>query len=196
VNDWEDYDQIFDKLLWLCKRKFETTRWRGRFGGIPPRGLLLEDIIQNAVVKTLSGGRTWNKEKYDLLEHLYRVVCSDLYHHATCRENRSTDYRDVGDLPNIADLSSAEDILMRKQTEQAGEIALKLFLDHCKINDPKLVDLFHVMNGLNIKSEADQALLLKLSLREMQSLKRKFRRSMASFLLNMPKGQNGYGGGS
>jgi len=55
--------------------------FRGRRLGPARFGLDPEDLIQQALVKTLDGRRSWNKAGVDFVGHLMGAISSDVSHH-------------------------------------------------------------------------------------------------------------------
>lgn len=54
-----------------------------------PKAKTVNDLVQDAVTKTLQGNRTWNRVKHPaLIDHLKSVIDSDVYILARCKEHK------------------------------------------------------------------------------------------------------------
>lgn len=68
--DWED---IVPRLLLYAKMKLRRLSARSL------SGISEEDFVSQAIEKTISGVRKWDKENTTLIDHLIGVVSSDIY---------------------------------------------------------------------------------------------------------------------
>ena len=82
-------DQWAPKLARLAQRKINLRVFSGRYGGRIPGGLNSSDIVQNAILKTLSGERKWDpKKEPDLFNFLKWAIYSEISALAKKLENK------------------------------------------------------------------------------------------------------------
>ena len=82
-------DQWAPKLVRLAQRKINLRVFSGRYGGRIPGGLNSLDIVQNAILKTLSGERKWDpKKEPDLFNFLKWAIYSEISALAKKLENK------------------------------------------------------------------------------------------------------------
>jgi hypothetical protein len=82
-------DQWAPKLARLAQRRINLRVFSGRYGGRIPGGLNSSDIVQNAILKTLSGERKWDpKKEPDLFNFLKWAMYSEISALAKKLENK------------------------------------------------------------------------------------------------------------
>lgn len=187
--DWTtiDWADLYPRLLLIAAGKLNRLSWRGqRFGAIPA-GKTATDIVHDAIVKTMSGQRAWNQQQNSLFDHLAGVVSSEISHLVLSRENRTTLRADEKILQLIDLREDPESIAIRKAQEQD-------FLVYLEKKKPVLRSL---AESILYDANADTPSLmikLKLSWREVESLKKALRRAAEAFLDRADGRRPGSGG--
>ena len=178
--DWAkiDWNDVYPRALLIAAGKLQRLSWRGQPFGAIPGGKTAKDIVQSAIVKTISGERTWDGKK-SLLEHLAGVISSEISHMVRSAENRKT-IREDENVHLIADYrDNPETLAIRREQEQQ----FLCFLENKKSGLRFLAEL------ILYDPDADNSLLinrLNLSSRELESLKRALRRATGDFLKTEP----------
>jgi hypothetical protein len=120
----EGINSIYLKLLAYAQMKINKLTWRHGHKGAT-RGQLSRDFCQKAIADTLTGKRTWNKEKYPtILEFLKSVISSLISNEITGKEHKTSTHIDIYDrkeefkLPIVSGFPSAEDKLVANDLEQ------------------------------------------------------------------------------
>jgi hypothetical protein len=168
--DWKD---LYPRLVYLAAKKLNRLSWRGRPSGPIPGGTTAKDIVHNAIVKTMSGQRIWNRD-LSLFDHLAGVISSDISQLVSSAENRRTLQADEK-IVNIADhMEDPETIAIRKSQEQR-------FFAYLEEKKPALRQLAETILYSQVTG-TELAVQLNLSIREVDSLKRALRRATEDFL--------------
>lgn len=85
-HPWED---TIPRLVAHASKKSKRLFWRGIYGGHLPEGKEVEDLVNQAIDKIISGQRQWDPDTNpDLFLFLRGIVDSDLNHLAESEENR------------------------------------------------------------------------------------------------------------
>jgi hypothetical protein len=172
--DWKD---LYPRLLYLAALKLRRLRWRGKPSGPVPGGKTAKDIVHDAIAKTMSGQRTWNRD-HSLFDHLAGVISSDISQLVNSAENKWTLRADDEKILHIADhIEDPETIAVRKSQEQR-------FFAYLEARKPapllrQLAELILYHRGGHT---SELAKTLNLSITELDSLKRTLRRATNKFL--------------
>jgi hypothetical protein len=135
------------------------------------------DIVHDAIVKTMSGQRTWNRD-HSLFDHLAGAVSSDISQLVNSAENKRTVQADDEKILHIADhMEDPETIAVRKSQEQR-------FFAYLEARKPapllrQLAELILYDRGGHTSELAEK---LNLSITELDSLTRTLRRATEKFL--------------
>jgi hypothetical protein len=172
--EWED---LYPRLVYLAALKLKRLRWRGKPSGPVPGGKTAKDIVHDAVVKTMSGQRIWNRDR-TLFEHLAGVISGDVSHLVNSAENKRTLQADDEKILHIADhMEDPETIAIRRCQEQR-------FFAYLEARKPapllrQLAELILYDPGGHTSELAEK---LNLSITELDNLKRTLRRATENFL--------------
>ncbi|UCG71017.1 MAG: DsbA family protein [Thermoplasmata archaeon] len=83
------WDQVIPRLVEYARARIRIRIWAGRKDGPLPGGKEAEDMVYEAIEKTLDGRRAWDARAHpDLEAYLRDVIESDLNHLAVGFENR------------------------------------------------------------------------------------------------------------
>jgi DNA-directed RNA polymerase specialized sigma24 family protein len=85
-----DWAPLVRRLLVFTHRKLRQRVWRGFRGGPLPDGTEAEDLVQDAICKTLLGNRAFNPQRTSLFLHFASVIASDINHLAMSYSNRNS----------------------------------------------------------------------------------------------------------
>jgi hypothetical protein len=115
-----DWTAIRRELLKHADSRIRTLTWNSG-NQLLPKGTTAEDLVLQAIEKTLEGVRHWNSELYpDPVQYLKSVIDSDVNHLVSSREHRLTQYG----LELIAeDPRSPEAHLIQKENDQLESVA-------------------------------------------------------------------------
>jgi hypothetical protein len=150
-------------------------RWRGIQSGPPPGGKTPEDMVQNAIMKTMAESRTWDRELTPF-QHLAGAISSEISALVNSAENQRTLLADEDKVINIADhLDDPETSAIRKSQEQR-------FFAHLEAKRLALRQLAEMMLYRPASGPMELAAQLNLSIRELDSLKRALKRATEEFL--------------
>jgi hypothetical protein len=77
--DWTqvDWDDLYPRLLSVAAGRLNRLSWRGKRFGPIPGAKTPKDIVHDAIVKTMTGQRVWNR-KYSLFKHLVGVIYGEI----------------------------------------------------------------------------------------------------------------------
>jgi hypothetical protein len=132
----------------------------------------IDDLINDAVERTLDGRRPWRKERCPLYQHLYGVARSTLWHHIFSYQN--INIYSIFDNIIVIDIISPEEIAIA--TEELVNL-----LDYLKAVDPKLEILVKKMQF----PDADPGEIISFTIpngsKEIDSLKKKLRRALKAY---------------
>ena len=85
----EELDNLITRLTKHVNYEVKKKFWYTGHEGLP-KGKTVEDIVQDAIFKVISGKRSWNRQKVsDIFQLLKGVVESDLSNLVTSSEHRS-----------------------------------------------------------------------------------------------------------
>jgi hypothetical protein len=176
--DWTtiDWDDLYPRLMLIAAGKLRRLTWRGeRFGsGAIPGGKTAKDIVHDAIVKTMSGDRLWDRAN-PLLEHLAGVISSEISNLVTAAENRRTHRADDKLVLMIPDqCEDPETIVLRKKQEQE-------FLIYLEKKKPILRLLAELILYDPVGGTPELMVKLSLSFREVESLKKALRRATEDY---------------
>jgi DNA-directed RNA polymerase specialized sigma24 family protein len=172
-RDWAD---LYPRLRLIAAGKLARLRWRGRRGGAIPGGKTAEDVVHDAIVKTISGERVWNQERDSLFKHLAGVISSDVNHSVTAVENTTTIQADDNVILFADHRDNPEATIIRKSEEQR-------FFAHLETKKPSLRTLAElILYDPAGNSTTELAAKMNLSRTDVESLKRALRRATAEFL--------------
>lgn len=82
-----DWDELTPRLIAYTRLRLKGLPWRGNPAGVIPGGWEVEDFIQSAIGKALTGMRKWDGEQ-DLLEFLKGIISSEVSSRFGRLENR------------------------------------------------------------------------------------------------------------
>ncbi len=149
---------IFLKLVLYTSQKVKKYKWRTCNPKFTPSGTP-EDIVLEAIEKTLSRKRDWDNRKRDLLSHLKGTIDSLLYNLVNSYENKKIiSYSDESDIPNesISTVETPEnhylanELFLKFLTSIDGNVRMKEVLN-CLINGISKPLLISEKTGLNIR---------------------------------------------
>ena len=147
-------EALYDAVAALSDADFVRLRgfaaWKVRGLGVAGFGLDPEDVIQEAVLRTLDGDRTWRKNAVGLLDHLMGVISSLTSHWAEKVARRAPTVT-AADLPRPDDSDDEDDPLEALGNGLATperEVAAKEMLEQVEglFGDDEMVSL--VMLGM------------------------------------------------
>lgn len=176
--DWaaQDWDDLVPRLLLLAARRLARMTWRGARLGAVPAALQPEDVVNDAIAKTIAGVRVWNRD-CTLFQHLAGAVISDISHAATAIENRlgvdggnETHPEPAADGPDQAQIALWRDEQRR-------------LLAHLDGIDPRLAQLARLMLDQDLRETAPLAAALGVPAAEIGNLRKRLKRATRAWLL-------------
>lgn len=140
--DWGDLGK---RLLAFAIWFVNNYQWRTNAPWELPRGMTVDDIVQQVIVKTLSGIRQWDPAKGPLepwLKDQIKSVIDELYHSATHRhEMPIPEGADDGD-PLEATLLGLKGNILSHETESLNPESHVLETEEAEIGKQKISGLF------------------------------------------------------
>lgn len=178
-----DWDELVPRLLLLAMSRLSRMTWRGRRGAATPGAAEAEDFVNEAIVKTMSGQRVWQKDKSTLFQHLAGVVVSDISHAAEAVENRLTRADDATESRSEDWPPDKADQRPDQEQEALWRSEQRRVLGHLDGIDPRLAEMAELILIEDIDGSADLAERLDCSISEVANMRKRMKRALANFLL-------------
>lgn len=143
--------QDADRTSWMAQnwaelvpRLYIVAIWRlRRTSGATWGAADAEDIVNDAIAKTIGGVRTWAPEKCTLFQHLVGVIVSDISHFASSSESQLRVHKPSNGNaewpPDVADETPNQEQVEQWRSEQRG------LIDHLRRIDPKLATMAELL---------------------------------------------------
>lgn len=197
----EDWDGIILRLTDYAVKKARRYGWRaGKAAETVIGGTGPEDVVLEAISKVFDGDRKWNPSKNPDLFHYLRSVVDSLMSHLTesfdCTNIRRMPQSEDGEILeeklNPADPESdtarhlsrpspnPEQILLRKEQEQAEQKAFDKLMETIKGDDDLETVVLCVMDGMMKPAEIAEATGFEIS--HVYQLMKKLNRKAAKVL--------------
>ncbi|HEX6141767.1 MAG TPA: hypothetical protein VFZ01_03545 [Geminicoccaceae bacterium] len=176
--DWaaQDWDDLVPRLLLLATSRLARMTWRGVRRGAIPGGLQPEDVVNDAIAKTIAGVRVWSRD-CTLFQHLAGVVISDISHAANAIENRlGRDDGDDGHREPAADGPDQEQVALWRDEQRR-------LLAHLDGIDPRLAGLARLMLEQDLRDTAPLVAALGVPAAEIANLRKRLKRATRAWLL-------------
>lgn len=181
--DWtaQDWDDLVPRLMLLAVSRLHRMSWRGRAGAAPPGATEAQDLVQDAISKTLSGVRVWRPHNCTLFQHLAGVVVSDIGHLARSAENRSTVAPAVDPPsgrwpPDTADSAPSQEQVMQWRTEQ------RQLLAHLEAVDSSLGQMAELMLVHDLQETSELSERLGVAASEIANMRKRLKRIVRAYL--------------
>jgi hypothetical protein len=101
--DWEELvTAVYARVLLYTAKRLRGLSWRGRPNGPILKGMTPKDFVHDAIIKTMSGQREWNRD-VSLFRHLAGVISGDISHLVNSLENKRSRLHDDEKIVDIAD---------------------------------------------------------------------------------------------
>ena len=177
--DWaaQEWDDLVPRLLLLASSRLARMTWRGVRRGAIPAALQPEDVVNDAIAKTIAGVRVWNDE-CTLFQHLAGVVVSDISHAAEAKENR-LGLDGGGDDPHDeapADRPDQEQVALWRDQQRR-------LLSHLAAIEPRLAELARLMLDQDLRETAPLAAALRVPASEIANLRKRLKRATRAWLV-------------
>lgn len=177
-----DWPPLVRKLKLFAHGRLSRARWRRGTSGGPPGGKEADDLVHDAIRKTLDGQRTWDPDARTLFIHLAGVIRSDISHLSASRDNTTTLLVDVSGQPSSGNVvsftSAAKDVdkVLHEERETARVLA------YLKTLDSELYALAELIFVKEIRDSIELSTLMRLDIRSLNNLKKRLRRALSVFL--------------
>jgi DNA-directed RNA polymerase specialized sigma24 family protein len=171
--DWpaQDWKQLIPRL-------YLVAIWRlRRHKGAVLRVREAEDLVNEAIAKTIEGARTWTPKNCTLFQHLAGVIASDIWHAVNSSESRlrvsQQGCLDGGVLwpPDIADETPNQEHVEEWRSEQ------RRLLDYLNRVDPKIGKMAELTLLHDVKETVDLCRFLDLAPSEVANLRKRMKRA-------------------
>ena len=181
--DWaaQDWDDLVPRLLLFAAGRLRRLIWRGDRRGVPPGAPLPEDLVHEAIAKTIAGQRVWDRTAASLFQHLAGVIASDLNHLAMRAENREvrlTATTDDGAGDRGADPPDGAPGPEAMSARHSEERALLAFL---AARDPLLEHMARLMLHDDLHGTEELACRLDVPAGEVPNMRKRLRRAAEAF---------------
>ncbi len=183
INDPKQLQALALRVRDFAQGRAKIYRWWLRPAGALAKGLTLDDIVATAMASlfgaTDRGAWDPNAEP-DPFEYLKSVVNSELWNLATCVDNskvdRPDDLSDVDPTTDATPLSALlraeEDAELKKQRDRFYSLLIDAISD-----DEELLKLHDLVVNDDIEKPQQLAPLLKMSVADVNNLKKRFMRA-------------------
>jgi len=167
MDDWPDLTRVdwidlYPRLLLNAEGRIRRLWWsRGR-----PQG---QDFVQRAILKALSGERTYDRQK-TLFENLCQIISSEISHEIESYDNKNVTSEDQT-VVNIGDYRGEIPDNVAYYREM-----VRSYLDFLGSHDPIARDIADLMINRHVTSSGELAVQRGLSVREIESGKKRLRR--------------------
>jgi DNA-directed RNA polymerase specialized sigma24 family protein len=166
--------------------------WRGESGATLPGCPSPEDLVHDAVIKTIAGSRRWNRSACSIEQHLIGVVRSDLSHLARGPENRRSRSPDsriepMGSEAGWSVARSPNGVMPTWIPEQeiaVEQAELTQIIDHLLQGDPTGQQVARAMMAYEETSSKFLAEHLGLTEADADAAKRRVRRRLTPSLID------------
>ena len=162
--DWPDQ---YPRLLLMAEGRIRRLAW--------PRGKpQARDFVQRAILKALSGQRTYHSKK-TLFENLCQIISSDISHEIESYDTQKVGFDDAT-IINIKDyrVESPDDATYYREM-------VSRYFDFLGSQDAAARNIADLMINRCITSSCELAVQLGLSVREIESGKKRLRRLTVIF---------------
>ncbi|KSV81813.1 MULTISPECIES: hypothetical protein [Sinorhizobium/Ensifer group] len=163
------WDQVLPRVLLFAVRLMRKRPFAGA-------GTSAEDLVFDAVGKTMSGARQWRPEEVGLTQHLMGVVSSDLYNlvrKSAAFKSESLDEAAVESL--VSNEPSPEETTIDRDEISA-------FLSFLRNRDSALADVASAMILLGVDRPRELAESLDITIENVHSIKKRLRRASEDYL--------------
>ena len=174
-SDTPEIDQgtlisAYEKSLIYANRKLSKFGESGLLSKLTP-----EDVANDAVTKTLSGERPWNKEKNpDLFKHLAQCISSDIYNAYTSSDFSKVN-RGIGSNDIISTAISSE---ANPEDSLNLESKVTFIIDYLVATKKELKQVAEIVLREGVSEPKDIAEMLNISVSEVNSKKLALKRLM------------------
>ena len=138
-----------------------------------PPGLTPDDVIHEAVARTLDGKRIWDPQRCTQFQHFWGCVTSIVSCAINEYHNQHSVSIDAGAVVHIEKQTPEEDLIYR---QELAEITA-----HLTSMDPLLLKLFKLIYFSRVVSDDEIAKCLKLGVSDVRNAKKKLKRALLSF---------------
>ena len=179
----ENVDEAWSRIDWadLTPRLLLFTAARVRLTSLDSEGLSAEDLVQQAIQKTLAGKRRWNPERCDLFTFLAGVVQSDV---STACSKRNRKFDKLGPQVELDEeisisidgesVKSPEDyFFFSKQREE--------LLIYLKNQENFLANITEIILDKGVVHSKDLAEIFEMTEQEINNAKKRLRRAILAF---------------
>jgi len=185
-----DWDDVTPRLLRYALKKVRFLTWKG----IPNSGEIAQDIVQEAILKTWSGERSWIPETHpDLFIHLKSVIKSLISHAVSSPQNTrqifessifpesNTSFFDTVESKSPSPL---QNIAKQEDEKEANEFICN-FIDYLH-DDTPLTKMFEcILDGID--KPRDIAKELNIDVTEVYNLRKRLCRAYENFKSDLDK---------
>lgn len=200
--EWESITLKLTRYAILKIGRLSWKNWK------PPKGLMAQDIVQEAIVSLFEEKRIWNRTKYpDLYWYLKSVIDSKVSHLYKLKEYKLTqpfpttregqEVEELLDKTDSADDNAAylaqtilnpNETLLEKEKKENDEAIINAFFEAIKGNIVLERVASLIMDGYTKPSEIAEQ--MGIEAKEVYNLQKRFRRKCEEFRDNILKKEN------
>lgn len=173
AQDWED---LIPRLLLLAVMRLSRPASHGGRQGATAGSSDAQDVVDEAVAKTLSGRRAWDSDAGTLFEHLAGVVASDISDAA-----RSADSGLTAATPSRGPLEQGGGSGDSEQAE-AWRSERRRLLDHLYDKDEKLGEMASLILLEDCRDIGELASALEVVPLEIANMRRRMKREVRAYI--------------
>jgi hypothetical protein len=156
--------------------------WRGCPRGGSPGWIEAQDVVNEAIAKTIAGIRPWRPETCSLFQHLRGVIAQEISHAATSSENRLTLAcrsrvgSDDSWPPDMEDDTPDQETFALWRSEQ------RRLLDHLRSVDPTVGRMAELMLCHDVCGTRELCVALAATPSEVANLRKRMKRAVSAYL--------------
>jgi DNA-directed RNA polymerase specialized sigma24 family protein len=182
--DWtqQGWDDLVPRLRHVAVSRLAHMSWRGCMRGGSPGVIGAEDVVNDAIAKTIAGVRPWRPESCSLFQHLAAVIKQQISHAANSSENRllvAADGRcdpEAGWPPDIADEGPDQEWTALWRSEQ------RRLLVYLGTVDPRIARMAELQLDHDLCETRELCVALAATPAEVANLRKRMKRAVGAYL--------------
>jgi hypothetical protein len=166
--DWDLFrNDTYPRLKKATNDYFEYLLSRGTW---MPAGFTPDDVIHEAVKRTLDRSRSWKREKCSQFQHLWGCITSIIHCEINKYYNQHSISIEDGSIVPIDKTSAEEKLIYRQQ--------LFSVISYIETQEENIIKLFRLMHFSHIIADVELSERLALPINEVRNLKKRLRRAL------------------
>lgn len=183
----DEWSELLERLAYHAARKFQKCGWRRghrtKCEWAAPGGSSPQDVALEAIVSTISGDRTYNRDRYPDFAEFLRSVVDSMISHMVEKANLQR----TGRIPVVRDAESQEtvevdlpgdapdpsDVVVSREVIELARAAIEADAE----KDPLVLQMFECLEA-DITKPAEIAEFLDVDVKKVYSAQKRLRRKL------------------